>query len=125
MGILRTIKGFDENLLAMKIFRVFAAFALADAAAMGGGMMDPVPEPGAVSTGAPAAAPSTITVTVPITEPTTTYPPPTPPATTTTTPTTTTMAPTTAAPTQPPAQSGAGPMGITFPLFALAAFLRG
>jgi hypothetical protein len=37
--ILRTIKGFDENLLAMKIFRVFAAFALADAAAMGGGMM--------------------------------------------------------------------------------------
>ena len=37
--ILRTIKGFDENLLAMKIFRVFAAFALADAAAMSGGMM--------------------------------------------------------------------------------------
>jgi len=37
--IIRIIKGFDENLLAMKIFRVFAAFALADAAAMGGGMM--------------------------------------------------------------------------------------
>ena len=38
IGTSRINKDFDENFLEMKIFRVFAAFALADAAAMGGAM---------------------------------------------------------------------------------------